>query len=259
VAQDTRVDERMYRPLCGGCDDYQFALVLTSREYGELFSVILEAEQEGAVTRTFRRLDPTQHVAIIDAVLKEMIEVGRQGATMRGIAHRLGMAAASLYGYFPDREAMIDFTTSAAARISLLVAADESDVGDSATLEQGLRDHLVTDLDYVATHWSIIKYYAQAGYRGELPTSQGVLEPIASGMQSRVQRLLDQAEERGELRADLDPDAVSRVVNTLMLVLADARFVDHLNDYLRLYPDDDSRAKETIDVAIDIIARGIGA
>ncbi len=259
MAPDTRIDERMYRPLCGGCDDYQPALVLTSREYGELFSVILEAEQEGAVTRTFRRLDPAQHVAIVDAVLQEMIEVGRPGATMRGIAHRLGMAAASLYGYFPDREVMIDFATSVAMRISLLAATDESDVGDSATLEQGLRDHLVTDLDYVATHRSIIKYYAQAGYRGELPTSQGVPEPITSGMRSRVQRLLDQAEERGELREDLDPDAVSRVVNTLMLVLADARFVDHLNDYLQIYSDDDSSAEETIDVAIDIIARGIGA
>ena len=259
MAPDTRMDERTYTPLCGGCDDDRPALALTSREYGELFSVILEAEHEGAVTRTFRRLDPRQHVAIVDAVLQEMIEVGRPGATMRGIAHRLGMAAASLYGYFPDREAMIDFATSAATRISLLAATDQSDLGDSASLEQGLRDHLATDLGYVDTHRSIIKYYAQAGYRGELPTSQDVFGPIASGMRSRVQRVLARAEERGELREDLDPDAVSRVVSTLMLVLADARFVDHLNDYLQLYPDDESSAKETIDAAIDIIARGIGA
>lgn len=234
-------------------------LRLSPKEYGELFSAILEAEQDGAVTRTFRRLDPAQHVAIIDAVLKELVEAGRAAATMRGIAGRLGMAAASLYGYFPDREAMIGFATNAAMRISLLAATDESDLADSATLEEGLRDHLATDLEYVATHGSIIKYYAQAGYRGELSTSWGVLESMTGGMRSRVQRLLDQAAERGELREDLDPDAVSRVVSTLMLVLADSRFVDHLNDYLQIYSGDDSSAKETIDVAIAIIARGIGA
>ena len=232
-------------------------LLLTPSEYGALHILVLEMEAQGKVARTFRRLDPAQQAEVVDVVLEALSRQGPRGVTMRAVAGKLGISAASLYAYFEDREAMVAFATTAAVRISLLAASEKPDPEAWTSLGEGLRRHLATDLEFVATHWSIVKYVAQAGYRGELSLSQSVVAPVTSGMQSRVRRLLDEAVEHEELRTDVDPNAVSRVVNAMMLVLADARFVDHLNDHLQLFPDDGSGVQETIDAAIDIIARGI--
>jgi AcrR family transcriptional regulator len=232
-------------------------LLLTAEEFGVLHALVLEMEAEGKVTRTFRRLEPERQAAIVDEVLKEAIRFGRHGVTVRTVAAKLGLSAATLYTYFEDRDAMLEFATRLAVRISLMGAAEEFDPTASADLAQALRDHLWTDLDYVATHWSIAKYCWQSGYRGETDAGGSVLEPVARVMRSRIRHLLAKASERGELREGLDVDEVCRVVNAMMLVVADARFVDHLNQYLLLYPDDGTGPEDTIAVVIDIITQGL--
>jgi len=232
-------------------------LVLTPEEYGVLHTLALEMEAEGKITRTFRRLEPSRQATIVDEVLKEAIRTGDRGVAVRRIADRLGISAATLYTYFADREAMLEFATRLAVRISLMAPAEEFDPSTSADLAANLRAHLATDLDYVTDHWSIAKYCWQAGYRGETEASRSVLEPVAQVMRSRIGRLLATAADRGELRTDLDVDAIARVVNAIMLVVADARFVDHLNEYLQLYPADGTGPDVTIAVAVDIITRGV--
>lgn len=232
-------------------------LVLTPTEFGVLHTLALEMEAQGRVTRTFRRLEPQRQAELVDVVLKEADRRGPRGVTVRTVAQRLGISPASLYAYFEDRDAMLEFATRVAVRISLLVVAEESDPSASADLAQALREHLWTDLDYVATHWSIAKYCWESGYRGDTEAAGSVLAPVARVMQSRIRHLLVQAGERGELREGLDVDEVCRVVNAMMLVVADARFVDHLNQYLLLYPDDGTGPEDTIAVVIDIITRGL--
>lgn len=233
-------------------------LLLSPAELGAVHALVIEMEQQGKVTRTFRRLEPEQQTEIVDVILREAVGRGPQGITMRTVAQRLGISPASLYAYFEDREAMVAFAMAVASRLSILAATEKPHPEPWMSLEHGLREHLATDLDYVATHWSIITYVAQAGYRGEPAMSRQVAAPVAIGMQARVRRLLDEAQAHGELRIDVDPSVVSRVVNALLLVLGDARIVQHLNEYLQLYPDDGADLDRTIGAAIDIIIRGIG-
>ena len=251
----TRGDSTTYDPAVGPPDAHP--LILTPEEYGVLHALALEMEAEGKVTRTFRRLEPQRQAELVDEVLKEALRTGSRGVAVRTIAARVGISTATLYTYFEDRDTMLEFATRLALRISFMAASEEFDPGVSATVGENLRHHLSTDLDYVATHWSISKYCWESGYRGEVDASRSVLEPVANVMRSRIRRLLAQAEERGELRDDLDTDAVCGVVNAIMLVVADARFVDYLNDYLQLYPTDGTGPEETIAIAIDIITRGI--
>jgi AcrR family transcriptional regulator len=232
-------------------------LRLTPEESGILHTLALEMEAEGKSTRTFRRLEPARQAGIVDEVLKEAIRSGDGGVAMRSVAGRLGISVATLYTYFADRDAMLEFATRLAVRISLMSPMEESAAGTSADLAEDLRAHLSTDLGYVAEHWSIAKYCWQAGYRGGNEASRSVMEPVAQVMRSRVRRLLAEAEERGEMRTDLDGDVAARVVNAMLLVVADARFVDHLNDYLQLYPDDGADPDETVAVAVEIITRGV--
>ena len=48
-------------------------------EWKQITARILEFEQEGLVTRTFRRLDPQRQQAVLAAILDEAIEKGTGG------------------------------------------------------------------------------------------------------------------------------------------------------------------------------------
>jgi AcrR family transcriptional regulator len=233
------------------------ALRLAPQEYGVLVSLILEAEKDGTVTRTFRRLDPEQHVAIIDAVLQETIEAGRSGATMRGISSRLGISAASLYSYFPDREAMIRFATGAASRVIVSTVWDDWAHPESRSLAQGLASYVADDVDFSEEHWSMIELLAQSGYGGEEYGTGDALRGVAAGMRSHLLGLLAEASERGELREGLDRDAAGAVIYALLTVLADARFYEHLNSYLQLFTSDGPAADDIVAAAVDMIVNGV--
>ena len=53
---------------------------------------ILELEQQGLVTRTFRRLDPERQQAILLAILDEAAEKGPSAANIKEVAERVGLA-----------------------------------------------------------------------------------------------------------------------------------------------------------------------
>jgi|GEM_PF-510126 len=234
-------------------------LRFTPEESGALHALVLEMEAEGKVTRTFRRLEPQQQADLVDVVLREAARSGPRGVTVRAVARELGISAATLYTYFDDREAMLEFASRVAERISLMAAEDTEDFdpAGTTTLEEGLHEHMAIDLDYETTHRSIVTYFSQAGYRGEVQTGKGVPQSIAAGMQARIRRRLELAEERGELRDDIDKEMASRLVNATLLVLADARILGNLNDYLQVYPADGPGTDETVAAAIDIITRGL--
>jgi AcrR family transcriptional regulator len=233
-------------------------LELAPEEYAQLVPLILEAEKEGVVTRTFRRLDPEQQVAIIDAVLTELVEMGNSGATMRRIADRLGLSVASLYGYFPDRDAMLEFAARAASRVIVFTAWDDWKAPASTSLPEDLVRYLSDDVDFSQRHWSMVALLAQSAYRGEGRVIAGAAESVAAGMRSHLQALLDHARDRGELREALDAEATGVVVYALLTVLADARFYGHLNEYLHLFTDDDGLSPERVQAAaLSMITRGI--
>jgi AcrR family transcriptional regulator len=58
---------------------------------------ISQLEQEGIVTRTFRRLDPDRQEAVFNAILEEAIEKGPASLNIKEIARRAGISIGSLY------------------------------------------------------------------------------------------------------------------------------------------------------------------
>ena len=232
-------------------------LELAPQEYAQLVPLILEAEKEGVVTRTFRRLDPEQQVAIIDAVLTELVEVGNSGATMRRIADRLGLSVASLYGYFPDRDAMLEFVARAASRVIVFTAWDDWQDPASTSLAEDLTCYLTDDVDFSQHHWSMIALLAQSAYSGEGRAMADAVDSVAQGMRSHLHGLLDHARDRGELREGLDTEASAAVVYALLTVLADARFYGRLNEYLHLFTDDGPSPERVQTAALSMITSGI--
>jgi AcrR family transcriptional regulator len=129
-------------------------------DWTQIYSYILQLEQEGLVTRTFRRLDPERQQAILQAILDEASEKGPAGLNIKEVARRAGVSVGSLYTYFPDREGMLAFAVEICVRF----------VGDSfdefrpyllaLPLRQALSAYLLGGLEWSRVYAGLLRLFA---------------------------------------------------------------------------------------------------
>jgi len=81
-------------------------------DWTEIYRRVLQLEQQGLVTRTFRRLDPERQQAVINAILAEAAEMGPADLNIKRVAERAGVSIGSLYQYFGSRAGLMDFTVT---------------------------------------------------------------------------------------------------------------------------------------------------
>ncbi|MBV9750638.1 MAG: TetR/AcrR family transcriptional regulator [Acetobacteraceae bacterium] len=99
-------------------------------------------------TRKPRGQGASRRGEVLAAAKRLFLEEGYEHATMRRIAAEVGVSAAALYGYFPDKEAIL----RAIAEVTfseLLVRLEESQRGDALPLERfkaGLRAYVAFGL-----------------------------------------------------------------------------------------------------------------
>ena len=75
---------------------------MVETNWQKIHNQIFELEQEGLVTRTFRRLDPERQELILEAILKEAMEKGPTAINIKEIAGRANVSVGSLYSYFNE-------------------------------------------------------------------------------------------------------------------------------------------------------------
>jgi len=209
---------------------------------------VLILEQQGLVTRTYRRLDPERQIEIVDAILFEAAEKSLKHISIAEVARRAGVAVGSMYQYFPNRQGMIDF----AIELCVHYLVDVITAYRGFLLEMPTFDALLTFLnsgvEMTRTQQGMLRFYGRAAYQGDPDLTERVVRPIADVMFSLVRDVLLQAKDRGELRADLDVEAATRLVNALVIVTGDCQLYPYLNTYLHLT--DETVSSERISLAL---------
>ena len=114
----------------------------THTEWNKIQAHILQFEDEGLVSRTFRRLDPERQRAIILAILDEAAEKGPTQVSIKAVADRAAAAVGSLYTYFPNRDGMLDFAVKLVTRFMLEEMASFRPFLVSLPLREGLKMYL---------------------------------------------------------------------------------------------------------------------
>lgn len=195
---------------------------------------ILEFEQKGLVTRTFRRLDPERQAAVIAAILEEATEHGPPAINIKRVAERAGVSVGSLYQYFGSREGLLAFATE-------LVVGSMVELFDAAgpyltamPLGEALAGYLSGGIEWSEAQSGALQFFARAAYHGDSPLQESVVRPVAEVMRSLVQDMLALAVERGEVRADIDLEATARLVHALVTIFGDAQIFPYLNTYFQI-------------------------
>lgn len=194
---------------------------------------ILQLEQAGLVTRTFRRLDLPRQQAVVRAILEEAGENGPARVNIKQVAGRAGVALGSLYQYFPHRAGMLDFAVALCVRYFDDLFALSDAYLKVLPLEEGFKLYLSYGVEWSqrAEQAGFLRLFARAAYQGDPELGSRLVTPIATRMRQSVMTMLNAAAERGELRADLDLEVAGRLVNILLIALGDSLLLPHLNHY----------------------------
>jgi TetR/AcrR family transcriptional regulator len=217
---------------------------------------ILEFEREGLVTRTFRRLDPERQQAVVHAILEEASEKGPTSLNIKQVAERAGVSVGSLYQYFGNREGLLNFAISLSVRYMIDLFEQFRPMLVGLPLRDALRYYLLGGIEWGGTEAGLVRFFGRAAYEGDPSLAEHAVRPVARVMRALVRDILTQAAARGEVRADIDLEATTRVVNALMIAIGDAELFPHLNVYFQV-SDEDVPLERVIDALIEMVLTGI--
>jgi AcrR family transcriptional regulator len=214
-------------------------------------------EDQGLITRTFRRLDPTRQQAVLQAILDEAAERGPADINIKEVARRAAVSVGSLYQYFGSREKLLSF----AIELSVRMMTDLFAISRPYLLEMPLREALTAYLSY-GLEWSktqqgVVQFFGRAAYQGDPQMAEKVVRPVATAMREVMRDLLSAAHKRGELRPDLDVEAAARVVNVLTIAVGDSQLLPYLNHYFQV-TDESMSLDRIIETMVDLLMKGIG-
>jgi AcrR family transcriptional regulator len=218
----------------------------------------LQAEQDGLVKRTFRRLDPDRQEALIEAILAEAAEVGPDQIRIQEIARRAGAAVGSMYQYFPNRGKLLEFALRLCNQAWVDLFSQYIPMLAAMPLKEGLKAYLLGGLEMSETERGVVQFFGRAAYQGAQGVLKTAIEPIAIQMLDGTREMLRQAQIRGEVRADIDLEASARALNACLIALGDGQIFPYLNEYYRL-TGENMPYERVLDAAIEMILSGIGS
>jgi AcrR family transcriptional regulator len=228
----------------------------TLYDWTKIQAHILQLEQEGLVTRTFRRLDPERQQTIISAIVDEAIERGPTAINIKRVAKRAGVSVGSLYTYFPNRDGMLDFVVEMSVRF----VSDEFNSFRLYFVEPPLREaltlYLTGGVEWGKAQTQMVQFFARAAYHRDSDLSDRLVRPIATIMRETLHDILKQAAARGEIRDDVDLEAAARVIYAAMVASSDGQLLPYLNAYFQVN-DKDMPPERTADALVDLILHGI--
>ncbi len=226
-------------------------------DWTPIHTLILQLEQEGLVTRTFRRLDPERQQAILTAILDEAVEKGPTALNIKKVAERAGVSVGSLYTYFSQREGLLTFAVELCVRFVTAALDEFRPYLAAMPLQDALTAYLSGGVEWSRAYAGLVKLFARAAYHGDPELAERLVRPVADKLRDMVHDILSQAAERGEIRADVDLEATTRIVHALMIAVGDSQLLPYLNTYFQV-SDEDVSPERAIEALTALVLRGIG-
>jgi AcrR family transcriptional regulator len=214
---------------------------------------ILQLEQEGRVTRTFRRLDPKRQQVILAAILDEAIEKGPTSLNIKQVAERANVSVGSLYTYFSNRDGLLEFTIELCVRYIVDEFNRYRPMLAAMPLRDALAAYLTGGVEWSQTQVGLVQFFLKAAYQGDPALQDRLVRPVADTLREMVHEILVQAAARGELRQGLDLEAATRLVHALMIAVGDSQLLPYLNTYFQVSGDEVSPDR-MLDALLDFIS-----
>ncbi len=206
--------------------------------------LLADLQKSCIITTTFFRLEPSRRESIVNSILEEAALKGPALINIKEVARRAGVSVGSLYQYFNHRQGLIDFAIEITTRQMVAAFTHFKPYLTGMPLFDALRAYLRGADEMDKEYQGYIRYFTRAAYQGEPALTERIVRPIAQVMLDMTRSILIAAQSRGEIRTDIDLEAMARLVNSLVIAVYDAQLLPHLNTYYQLT--DENMARERI-------------
>jgi AcrR family transcriptional regulator len=229
---------------------------MTLTDWFNFPSYLQELEQQGKVSRTFKRLDSARQQAVLNSILEESAIKGPASLNIKEIARRADVSIGSLYQYFSNREGLLNFAIDLCTRYMTDMFTLSLPYLKDMPLREALRSYLSVGLEWGRTENGLVRFYGRAAYLGDPDLAERLVRPVAEAMRKITYEMLAHAAKRGEIRSDVDLEAASRLVNGLMIVVGDSQLFPYLNTYFQI-SDEQLPPDRITEALIDFILKGL--
>ena len=222
----------------------------------QLPTIIADFEKRGLVTRTFRRLDESRQLAIINAIMEESAENGPDEINIKKVAVRAGVSIGSLYQYFNHREGLLNFAIALTVQQTVTSFNSFLPYLDQLSFEEAFQIYLNTGVEWGKEEQQFMRFFAKSAYQQHPELQESVVRPIADCMLNIMQSMVQLAQQKGQIRSDLDTVILARLLHAISITLGDPALLPELNTYFQV-----ADAKGSIEpvyaVLLEILKHGL--
>ncbi len=180
-----------------------------------------------------KKLTEEQKTLILETAISEFGDKGLEKATISSIAKRSGVSVGVIYKYYDNKEDLFQACLNRSLQF-LQSVLDEAASGSSSLMDT-CEELIRACIRFAADHSSYIKMYNAITVRegsDYLAEYAKKIETISSGTYEKVIR---EAQDRGEIRNDADPAALAFFFDNLLMMLHFSYGCDYYRDRMKIY------------------------
>jgi len=167
--------------------------------------------------KTFDHLPQEKQQLILTTATEEFAQNGYEKTNINVIAEKAGISVGSLYKYFTSKEDL--FLMAVHEGSAFLARTLEPIISSDKTLIEKLRNIIQVIQTTCREHQSLIKLYSEMTSVGNADLVQRLSHEIESISSDAYAKLLQEGQDRGEVRKDIDPCFGAFFVDNLFMSL----------------------------------------
>jgi len=209
--------------------------------------------------QTFLNLPEAKRDRITAVAVEEFAARGYAGASINRMIDRLQIAKGSIFQYFGDKSGLFMYVFEVAMDLVKGYLRDVRDASVEEALFARLDRTLAAGIDFVNAHPRIYALYLRIQFDQTTPFRDEILSALRKDSLSYLRSLLQDARDRGELRADIELDQAAFLLDAAMDRFLQSLSMEHFDAGLGLYRLDREQAGQWARKLVAIVKDGLTA
>ena len=206
-------------------------------------------------TELFEKQNKDKQKRIIEAAILEFSEKGFENANTNRIAREANISVGSLFKYFNNKTDLFLYI------VKLAEAELESQIHGVLSMEKDFFDtvDMILSLihEYSKTDKALVRLYHEMTSIGQSSLVETVVSTLEKVAGSEYKTMIKDAQDRGEIRSDVDPAVVAFILDNIFMSLQFSYAMPYYQLRKRLFVGEDIDDKKIIQETMSILRNAL--
>lgn len=208
-------------------------------------------------TALFEKQNKDKQKRIIEAAILEFSEKGFENANTNRIAREANISVGSLFKYFNNKTDLFLYI------VKIAEAELESQIHGVLSMEKDFFDtvDMILSLihEYSKTDKALVRLYHEMTSIGQSSLVETVVSTLEKVAGSEYKTMIKDAQDRGEIRGDVDPAVVAFILDNIFMSLQFSYAMPYYQLRKRLFVGEDTDDKKIIQETMSILRNALSS